>query len=204
MITARAPTSVQATILRRSPSPLQTDQSPSVSITTLPSIHKMLHPQSRSDILQRPRGSTLPSYATQGSSGHPLPNSVEFGNRIHRKERSSTISGRLHQEGLPESQHNITYAPPHPTTTASSPPAVGISLPPIRLGNDLPTSPTFNGLPPIKAMLPSPSHMLSLETRSPVSPPSPHSIVQSSSSWSSSQANNSASSGDMTGRFYRE
>lgn len=187
MISTGSHSSFQSPIFRRTHSPTIPDRPSSISFTPLPPIHNLLPPHSRSDQIQRPRGSTLPSYPS--TEAHHVSNESNFN---VRRRRISSISG--HTPGDTYSDHDDENA---------NQMSAGISLPPIRVEGDTSLMRTFTGLPPIKTMLPSPSHMRSVDARSPASPQSTQSVAQLSSSWSSS-VHTSGSSGDITGRFHRE
>jgi hypothetical protein len=190
MISASSHSSFHSSIFRRTHSPALPDRNPSVSSTQLPPIHNLLSPSSRSDNVQRSRGSTLPSY----SPSQPRHASNESSFDV-RTRRIASISGHVPGDTYSDRDDD--------DENDSRMPAAGISLPPIRAEIDASPMRTFSGLPPIKTMLPSRSHMRSIDSRSPVSPQSTQSIAMLSSS-RSSNVHTSGSSGEITGRFHRE
>lgn len=185
MISTGPPSSLfHSSLFHRGRSPTRQDRSSSSSSTQLPPIHNLLAVQntSRQDLVQRPRGSTLPSYHSSGASPSGQNDSKEKRRRMGSLERH----GRSDQDD----ENGDTTVPI----------GGGVALPPIRVGND--SSPirssSFHGLPPIKTMLPSPSHLRTLD---PLSPQSSQSLPRPSPSWSSNVLT-SGSSGDITGRFH--
>lgn len=158
-------------------SPALPERSSSFSFTQLPPIHDLLSPQSRPVVVQRPRGSTLPSYLSTDTTTFTSNSSRE---RPRMRRIGSAVSSS--HEGDPYSDQDDENGSIMPG---------GVSLPPINDGSR--QIHTFNGLPPIKTMLP--SH------RSPAS--SPQSIPRLSSSWSSNVPT-LGSNGDHSDRFQRE
>jgi hypothetical protein len=181
----------QSAIFRPDSGPLLLDQNTRQNFTQLPPIQNVLPSVAQPDAIQRPRGSTLPSYNSPRTDHLSAPTNDSH-LRSSRKDRSMTIGGRSRDAA------NVSLGDDGPAQGTS-----GISLPPIRLSKDSPPAGPFRGLPPIKAMLPSPSHMISMDSKSPTSPQSSQSLGPLSTSWSS-HAYTSASSADIAGRFPRE
>ncbi|PVF98568.1 homeobox-domain-containing protein [Serendipita vermifera] len=178
----------QSAIFRPDSGPLLLDQNTRQNFNQLPPIQNVLPSVAQPDAIQRPRGSTLPSYHSPRTDHSSAPTNDSH-LRSNRKDRSMTIGSRSRDTA------NVSLGDDGPAQGTS-----GISLPPIRLSKDSPPPGSFRGLPPIKAMLPSPSHMISMDSKSPTSPQSSQSLGPLSTSWSS-HAYTSASSADITGRF---
>ena len=190
MISSGAHTSFHSSIFRRGHSPTLPERSSSFSFTKLPPIHSLLPSNNHPEVIQRPRGTTLPSYHPSENRSRTSPSD---------STRTSSRSRRI-ETGISSQEENV-YSDQDDENGSNIP--GGVSLPPIRVEDDTSPMRTFSGLPPIKTMLPSHSRLHSLDPRSPASPQSSQSIARLSSSWSSNVMT-SGSSGDIAGRFQRE
>jgi hypothetical protein len=191
MIVQPAHAHAHSSVHPRAASPPFSDHHSAFKSTWLPPIARVLAPQAGHDVFQRPRGSTLPSYVSLNTNHSPrvVGESTVF---KHSRQRSSTFDEAGKDAGTT-----------HPVDEGDSPLANDIALPPIRVDDNSPPRSAFNRLPPIKTVLPSPSHMLSLDSRSSASPQTALSAAQLSTSWSS-QTQTSASSSEMTGSYHSE
>lgn len=178
---------VQEPAVSPSRSPPPAERSHSYSYPQPSSNHRVLSPQTRSEIIQRPRGSTLPSYMPENSRPKS-PGKYPF--QLYRERSHLHSKDQVSSHPPPESTRHITQ------TNGS------LLLPPIRVSLEQPQKAAFGALPPIKPTLMSPTHMVSLDSRSPTSPTNRYPLALAKIA--PARTSQVQTSVDLTGRFHRE